>query len=248
MKRLVKLQRQWMVRSFAFAERCVKGYEDGEKDISRQYERPGIATSLDAQTLGKAAECAFCIDNDLDPMTALDWTPKLDPGWDVVIRERKIDVKGTDTEMLMWPVTKNAFLEQCPADLFVLVRRLVRPRTKTMKDILEADTFEVSGWVTVKEFIAKHHTAPPPSWLDAGTKHMHMDELRLFTDASRAGYRNGFVGYGRDGHLLHYCWCGRDAGHGFGVRLLKDQLGEWFCVEHKPKEQPDGTTQEEATG
>ena len=49
-----------MVRSFAFAERCVAGYERGDKDVSRQYERPGIATNLDAQTLGKAAECAFC--------------------------------------------------------------------------------------------------------------------------------------------------------------------------------------------
>jgi len=233
MKRQIKLQRQWMVRSFAFAERCVAGYERGDKDVSRQYERPGIATNLDAQTLGKAAECAFCIDNHLDPQTALTWDENLDPGWDVVIRERKIDVKGTDTEMLMWPVTKNDFLDQCPADLFVLVRRLVRPRSKTMDDILACDTFEISGWVTVKEFIKNHHVADASSWMDENTKHLHMNELRFFTDATRAGYPNGFVGYGREGHLLHYCWCGRDAGHGFGVRLLKDELGRWFCDDHK---------------
>jgi hypothetical protein len=233
MRRQIKLQQQWMVRSFAFAEKSVASYERGEKDASRQYARPGIDTSLDAQTLGKAAECAFCIDNNLDPLIELDWTPNLDPGWDLIIRERKIDVKGTDTEMLIWPVTKNKFFEQCPADLFVLVRRIVRPRTKKTEDILASDTFEISGWIKVSEFIAKHHVADASSWMDENTKHMHMDELRLFTDAHRAGYPNGFVGYNREGHFIHYCHCGKEAGYGFEVNLRSDKLGVWFCGTHK---------------
>lgn len=31
--------------------------------------------------------------------------------------------------------------------------------------------------------------------------------------------------------------CGsRNAPFGYGVRLLKDQLGTWYCLEHKPKD------------
>jgi hypothetical protein len=60
---------------------------------------------------------------------------------------------------------------------------------------------------------------------------------------------SGFVGYDADGNFIHYCHCGKLAGNGYGVRLLKDQLGEWFCDEHKPpKEQMDEAPQEEATG
>lgn len=43
------------------------------------------------------------------------------------------------------------------------------------------------------------------------------------------------VGYDADGHFIHTCEvCGRDAGYGFGVHLMADKLGRWFCAEHKP--------------
>jgi hypothetical protein len=237
-RQTIKLSRAWMVRSYAFGEKSVAGYDDGMKEASRHYARPGIDKSPDAQTLGKASEVAFCLDLCLDPLTKLDWTPMPDPGWDLIVRERKIDVKGSDTEMLMWPVTKNEFLEHCPAHLFVLVRRLSRPHGKTMEDIIACDTFEISGWITVKEFIAKHHVADASSWMDENTKHMHMDELRPFTDATRAGYPNGFVGYSREGHFIHFCHCGRYAGHGSGTNLLKERFGKWLCDQHK-KEKDD---------
>jgi len=53
------------------------------------------------------------------------------------------------------------------------------------------------------------------------------------TDAERAGHTNGFVGYDSEGHFVHYCRCGNDAGHGFGASPLKEQLGTWFCNRHK---------------
>ena len=55
------------------------------------------------------------------------------------------------------------------------------------------------------------------------------------TDAERAGHPNGFVGYDSNGRFVHYCKCGRDAGHGHGVRLAHDQLGTWYCAEHNPQ-------------
>lgn len=54
--------------------------------------------------------------------------------------------------------------------------------------------------------------------------------------------RKGFVGYNSKGMFLHYCHCGKWAGHGVGVHLLKDQLGKWYCDEHKPKETDNGGT------
>ena len=55
------------------------------------------------------------------------------------------------------------------------------------------------------------------------------------TDAERAGHPNGFVGYDKEDHFVHYCKCGRDAGHGHDVRLAKGEFGTWYCAEHDPK-------------
>jgi hypothetical protein len=52
------------------------------------------------------------------------------------------------------------------------------------------------------------------------------------TDATRAGYPKGFVGYDPDGNLLHFCHCGKDAGFGHGVSLRNGKLGTWFCKDH----------------
>lgn len=38
-----------------------------------------------------------------------------------------------------------------------------------------------------------------------------------------------------DGNFIHPCCvCGAEAGLGFGVSLLKGQLGTWYCEMHKP--------------
>ena len=34
----------------------------------------------------------------------------------------------------------------------------------------------------------------------------------------------------------HFCWCGKEAHFGFGVRLLKGRLGTWYCAEHRLEE------------
>ncbi len=37
------------------------------------------------------------------------------------------------------------------------------------------------------------------------------------------------------GQLLHPCRvCGAPGSFGFGVRLLKGQLGTWYCGDHRP--------------
>ena len=155
MKPLVKVPPEWMARSLAWAERSVAGYNNGEKERSRALARPGIDKSVDAQLLGKAGECAFCKFMCLDP-GLLDWGPKCDRGWDIEYLRHLIDVKASGTRLLIWPVTKNEFLSETPAELFAAVHR---PRRD------EVDTYEMLGWTTVSIFVTQHLTARPPDYL-----------------------------------------------------------------------------------
>lgn len=165
MKPRIKLPREWIDRSQLWAERSVLGYERGEKENSRRYARPGIDRSVSHQFLGRAAECAFCLFLGIDPGADLDWSPRPDLGWDVERFGLRIDVKGTRTAYLMWPVTKNGFLYQCEAHVFALVRQI------------EPDLYEMSGWLTLQEFIDRHHDATAQDRLDEGTKFLHAREL-----------------------------------------------------------------------
>ncbi len=54
------------------------------------------------------------------------------------------------------------------------------------------------------------------------------------TDAERAGYPNGFVGFDADGRFLHFCACGAEASFGYNVSLQEGKLGQWFCLDHQP--------------
>jgi hypothetical protein len=158
---------EWMERSLRWAERSVLGYENGEKEKSRAYARPGIDKSIDKQLMGKAGECAFCGYLRLDP-ELLDWGPKCDDGWDIEYCNQLIDVKASGTEYLMWPITKNEILARTRATVFASMHRLDRKRP---------DLFDIGGWCSKSHFIQHHHVAPPPTFLDRGTKHLHPDEI-----------------------------------------------------------------------
>jgi len=45
----------------------------------------------------------------------------------------------------------------------------------------------------------------------------------------------GFIGYSYDGHFIHYCACGKDAGFGIGYFPRKGEIGKWYCWEHRSK-------------
>jgi hypothetical protein len=188
MKPMVRVPHKWMVRSLAWAERSVRGYANCEKESSRAYARPGIDRSVDAQLLGKAGECAFCLFTGIDP-ERLDWGARCDNGWDVVEFNRRIDVKASGTEHLIWPVTKNSFLMSTPAELFTAVRR---------PNKLERDLYEMAGWVTVTHFRTNHHIAPPPEGFDRGTKHLANDELWEMESLRSSGLVHSLLANRRD--------------------------------------------------
>jgi hypothetical protein len=93
--------------------------------------------------------------------------------------------------------------------------------------------------ISANLFVQDEEGGHRPTLLHDGTE--RVTEMPPFTasatDAERHGYVNGFVGYGREGHLVHYCPCGAEAGFGFNVRLLKDQFGDWYCAEHVPQKE-----------
>lgn len=209
----------------AWAQRSVKGYADKEKEASRAYARPGIDTNPRYQALGRIGECAFCLYVHLSPKV-LDWGPDCDPGWDVKFREKVFDVKTSTTTKLIWPVTKNHFLEPPKADIFVAAHG---------RDWFYDDKPAVIllGWIPTLVFIREHKIAPPPDHFDPGTKYMDAEMLR---DMRRL--RAGFVGYDEHGLFRHYCHCGEEGSTGHGVFLRKDQLGTWFCKAHIPPPDP----------
>jgi hypothetical protein len=171
MRPIVRVPPDLAERCQEWAHRSVAGYANGDKENSRQYARPGVDRDPDMQFRGKAGECAYALFFGLDPYSAIDWSPRLDHGWDIRHLGLLIDVKASDTPKLMWPRTKRHFLGQTPADIFAFAHRIER-----------SGTFELSGWISVRDFIARHHVAPPPEWLDPTTQFMNKDELRPLSE------------------------------------------------------------------
>jgi hypothetical protein len=56
------------------------------------------------------------------------------------------------------------------------------------------------------------------------------------TDADPDPTRIGLTLWNEDEPFLHYCQvCGAWGSYGFDVDLLKDRLGRWYCLKHKPE-------------
>jgi hypothetical protein len=165
---VIDLPWEWLERCFHWGKQSVGGYERKEKEGSRQYARPGIAESVDYQSLGKMGEVAFCLWAGIDP-ERLDWGPKTDNGVDIEHLGHKVDVKASRTMCLIWPVTKMHFLDRSPADRFVAVNGRERPR------------MVILGWMPRDRFIKHHKVAPPPDHWDAGTPYMDAVDLLPMT-------------------------------------------------------------------
>lgn len=162
----IKLSQELEAACVAWGARSCGGYTRGEKNGSLIYARPGIAQSVPHQAMGKMGECAFCLWVGLDPRKDVDWSPKLDPGWDFILNGAKVDVKASATRKLMWPVTKNAFLPAAPFHFLVLV------------EVRNPPVCMISGFASKPEFIARHKIADGSTNLDAGTKYLDRQDLR----------------------------------------------------------------------
>jgi hypothetical protein len=210
--------RELVDRCIEWGRASKRGYREGKKEASRKYARPGIAESLDAQSMGKLGEVAFCLWANLDPLRELDWSPRLDPGFDLILNRARIDIKASNTDCLIWPVTKNRRLDTAPVDIFVLAEARQRP------------TIYLSGWITKKRFVAQHRQADEAHAFDTGTKFIHCSQLH------RMAVFPGRVGNDQAKPFEHYCWCGEWGWFGYGPPQPPKFHG-CYCAEHRPDRQ-----------
>jgi hypothetical protein len=101
--------------------RTVGDFERNAFPNSGAFSSDGIDRDPFQQARAKAAECLFTLWAGLDPRTALAWRPGPDDGGDVEVGHTRVDVKGTNTTCLIWPVTKNHFLAGAKLDVFVCI-------------------------------------------------------------------------------------------------------------------------------
>lgn len=210
-------------------KRCIDWTINGP--INNQFTSHGIEKrTVKERAADKMCEFAFAqwAGVDLDTIKYI-----VDDGDDVNARGILVDVKSCimSHQLLCWPFNKIAAFDTKTFDRLVLVKH-------------EVPVFEIVGWVTKKRFRRERIVATGEGMpkLTKDTRYMHQDDLDRMetffdhlTDAERAGHPNGFVGYDSADRFVHYCHCGKDAGHGYDVKLPKNQFGVWHCAEHNPR-------------
>jgi hypothetical protein len=148
-----------------FAAELVKQYADptnASRRASLAFAGLGIEKNVEAQTLAKRAECAFCRWAGVS-IEKLDWqTNHPDDDKDVYWRGILVDVKHTvhPRGKLIWPFTKRAIFKDKKFHTMVLVRG--------------RGPFEIAGW-TLKSFFfhckreeAEGGTFAPGTWIFEG--------------------------------------------------------------------------------
>jgi hypothetical protein len=159
---IVSLPKHWERRCNEHGERIVAGYAAGQNARSKACAVPGrepIHDKPEEQARGRMYECAFCLWAGLDPAVFLNWTDYADSGFDLIAgrtKQYRYDIKGSwspTSTALIWPLSKNHFLNELRADLFVFVRRA---RERRENDEL---AFEHVGWISVENFREFHSIA-----------------------------------------------------------------------------------------
>jgi hypothetical protein len=126
----------------------------------------GAENNIELQAQAKMGECAFAIWAGADPVYALHWEDRPDPGHDFVWRGKRWDVKHalTGRKFLIWPVTKKSIYEQKQFDAIVLV-------------LGNAPAFEIAGWISKEAFRYERETASEGHRLHPGTWFLPKDRL-----------------------------------------------------------------------
>lgn len=172
----------------------------------------------------KMAECVFAIESGFDPVLRLQWKPKIDPDYDLIVGEQLVDVKSTSVRgtALIWPWGKNDLFKGKNFDVLVL--------TKVNAERQFGCSY---GWVTKREFWEKRKVAEEGHRLDVGTRYMEQRELNPIEDFYRI--------YVPERPVVYYCEaCRNDGGmsfgsYGFGCSERNNVKGKWYCREHRER-------------
>jgi hypothetical protein len=151
-----------------FADQVLDAYRNGENAASRAVSSHGAENNWGLQALGKMAEAALCQYLGIDPLLALHWGRRCDPGFDLIaLGGHRIDVKYADCSYryLIWPVNKRHIFHQKPFDMLVFVKA-------------DYPDFLMQGWTTKENFYREHKCAPEGHRLAVGTWYMDESELK----------------------------------------------------------------------
>jgi hypothetical protein len=168
-KATVMLSDDLIAHSRRFGAAVVASYEAGDNPASRDVSSHGAESNAELQAHGRMAEIAFCLYAGLDPLTALNWRLRCDPGFDVVAFGVRWDIKATRRgHYLIWPINKRHIFASKRFDTLALVRG-------------EAPRFTLAGFTNKPFFAGEHQVATLGHCLDPGTWYMHDSELWPFT-------------------------------------------------------------------
>lgn len=153
-----------LYRCQRFGQLVIDGYQNGSKSIARSIN--GAENDVGLIAHSRAAEVAFCYWSDLDPLAMLDWGNRPDPGYDVLARGKKVDIKALRPgySRLIWPLSKTDMFEEKPFEVLFAVE--MDGRRGTMR-----------RWCTKTEFEAMRQTAGEGHALQPGTWYVPLDRL-----------------------------------------------------------------------
>jgi hypothetical protein len=156
-----------IVRCLEHAGVRIDSYREGKFERSRAYSFLDGDKDLRLQLLGIMGELAVWQSLDRDPVDYFKFDRRnIGRSWDIEMPDgRRADVKAIDhyESLLIWPYTKNGILAGKQFDIFVLVKRLLRPGWQRL---------QIQGWITKQRFMSESKEASAGSRLQPGTKYL----------------------------------------------------------------------------
>lgn len=143
-------------------------YTRGGSPNSRAVSYNGAENNPRLQTLGKMAECIFCLELGRDPLRSVKWDLVSDPGYDIDIYGFRYDVKGIDFgyHYLIWSLAKNSIYWDKKFAALVLVK----------VDVERATGFS-RGFILKDDFFSRKQIACHGHALHPGTWYLHEKDL-----------------------------------------------------------------------
>jgi len=157
-------------RNFAILRMKANAWSDTSRSFSISHN--GKIASVDneqAQFVGKLCECAVAIACDLDPRDAVQWDHRGSVNHDLLFRDWRIEVKGSDhpnAHCLIWPITKLHLLAQMRSDTLLVF---------AWHDATTLNRVELRCFCSVQTFRTHHMIEHPsrPHGLTPGTPYLH---------------------------------------------------------------------------
>lgn len=157
-----------MQTAMRFSKRVAATYAEGKKTESAKFTMANLTPDKleRAFLVSRMSEIAVCHFLNIHIIHSLDWGYACDRGWDLEYKNVFIDVKASEARepRLIWPASKNTFLEEANCDVFCLCE-------------VNFPFIRLHGFCSLKRFIAECHTSNGKDGLILNTKWMSIEQL-----------------------------------------------------------------------